>query len=118
MIFLLVNSSLAAKDPLAGPAADAGMVKLPSSSTKSADDLHHAAMLTRSEASILGESALIDRETGRVFWEGERTAKRYTRRGFILVHILLKKFQIPTNVCYGESFLDDKRKRWFFKYTL
>ena len=35
------------------------------------NDHHHAAMLTRAEASILGESALLDRETGRVFWEGK-----------------------------------------------
>ena len=33
-------------------------------------DNHHAAMLGRIEASIMGESALIDRETGRVYWEG------------------------------------------------
>jgi hypothetical protein len=31
---------------------------------------HEDAMLGRVEASIMGESALIDRETGRVFWEG------------------------------------------------
>jgi hypothetical protein len=30
----------------------------------------HAAMIGRIEASIMGESALIDRETGRVYWEG------------------------------------------------
>ncbi|KAL3939249.1 MAG: hypothetical protein SGBAC_005999 [Bacillariaceae sp.] len=30
----------------------------------------HTAMLGRVEASIMGESALIDRETGRVYWEG------------------------------------------------
>ncbi|CAJ1958526.1 unnamed protein product [Cylindrotheca closterium] len=33
-------------------------------------DESHAAMLGRVEASIMGESALIDRETGRVYWEG------------------------------------------------
>jgi hypothetical protein len=37
----------------------------------------HAAMLGRIEASITGESALIDRETGRVFWEGGSSTTRW-----------------------------------------
>jgi hypothetical protein len=42
----------------------------PSPSSGISDDGSHAAMLGRVEASIMGESALIDRETGRVYWEG------------------------------------------------
>jgi hypothetical protein len=38
--------------------------------TSSHASIHEDAMLGRVEASIMGESALIDRETGRVFWEG------------------------------------------------
>jgi hypothetical protein len=40
------------------------------SSTSPSEDLHHAAMLRRAEVSILGESALLDRDSGRVYWEG------------------------------------------------
>ena len=43
----------------------------------SISDETHAAMLGRVEASIMGESALIDRETGRVFWEGGSTNTLY-----------------------------------------
>jgi hypothetical protein len=40
-------------------------------------DAYHSAMLGRIEASIMGESALIDRETGRVFWEGGSSLTLY-----------------------------------------
>lgn len=43
---------------------------------RSFDD-QHAAMLGRVEASIMAESALIDRETGRVFWEGGSSSTLY-----------------------------------------
>ena len=39
-------------------------------------DANHAAMLGRVEASIMGESALID-ETGRVYWEGGSSSTLY-----------------------------------------
>jgi hypothetical protein len=42
----------------------------PTSLPRGASDHSHAAMLGRVEASIMGESALIDRNTGRVYWEG------------------------------------------------
>jgi hypothetical protein len=44
-------------------------------------DESHAAMLGRVEASILGESALIDRETGRVYWEGGGSTTLYETFG-------------------------------------
>jgi hypothetical protein len=40
-------------------------------------DRYHSAMLGRIEASIMGESALIDRATGRVFWEGGSSLTLY-----------------------------------------
>lgn len=44
-------------------------------------DESHAAMLGRVEASILGESALVDRETGRVYWEGGGSSTLYETFG-------------------------------------
>eukprot|EP00980_Cylindrotheca_fusiformis_P008000 scaffold1706_cov116-Cylindrotheca_fusiformis.AAC.3 len=44
-------------------------------------DESHAAMLGRIEASILGESALVDRETGRVYWEGGGSSTLYETFG-------------------------------------
>jgi hypothetical protein len=45
-------------------------LRLTGASSATSEDLHHAAMLRRAEVSILGESALLDRDSGRVYWEG------------------------------------------------
>jgi hypothetical protein len=44
-------------------------------------DESHAAMLGRVESSIMGECALIDRETGRVYWEGGSSSTLYETFG-------------------------------------